>query len=344
MKRFYLSSHEGSSGINKYSRDFYRLILQEKEYIHIDSSSKYSEIFSAISSKDRVHIELGIFQKKEIEILMRMLKANYRNISVTLHDAPLIKYPFHEFKSSLLNKVSKFYDIHWNNFALLQPYVKKINRIHVLSRKGVATVKKIYHASDVYYLPHIIDTTEINETKTVNNNFIYFGFIGPNKGIEYSLKLHQRLLREMPGNTDFYVVGRPLDGQKSFYEFLKTKYKKNVHYLGYVPDEDINTIFQQATFALLPFRNYGFFYPSSGSILNSLKMGKVVFTNSVNTVPEIIEDGKNGFFLCGQLKRDAEIISKIAHNELLIKKIINTAHDYILQNHSVEKVNQLFNE
>lgn len=266
MKRFYISSHEGGSGINKYSLDFYRLILKEKGYIHIDSSSKYSEIFSAVSSRDYVHIELGIFQKKEIEILMRMIKANYRNIAVTLHDAPLIKYPFHEFKFPFLNKVSKFYDIHWNNFAKLQPFVKKINKIYVLSRKGVATVKNIYHASNVFYLPHIVDTAEIKEIKTINNNFIYFGFIGPNKGIEYSLKLHQRLLGEMPGNTEFYVAGKPLDGQKSFYESLKRKYIQNVHYLGYVPDEDINKIFQQATFALLPFLDYGFFiHPAAAS-------------------------------------------------------------------------------
>jgi len=344
MKRFYISSHAGVSGINKYSRDFYRLILQEKGYIQIDSSSKFSEIFSAIASKDYVHIELGIFQKKEIEILMRMIRANYRNITVTLHDAPLIKYPFHEFRFPLLNKFSKFYDIHWNNFAKLEPYVKKINRIYVLSRKGVATVKTTYHASNVHYLPHIVDTSEITTAKAINNNFIYFGFIGPNKGIEYSLKLHQRLLGEMPGGSDFYVVGKPLDGQKTFYDSLKSKYKQNVHYLGYVPDEDLKWIFQQATFALLPFRDYGFFYPSSGSILNSLKNGKVVFTNNVNTVPEIIEDGKNGFFLCGQLNRDAEIISKIAHNEVLINKVINTAHEYVIQNHSVEKVNQSFNE
>ena len=96
MKNFYISSKEGISGICKYSRDFYELILKDKGYIFIDSKQSISTILSLVSSKDHVHIELDIFQKKEIEILFLMLKANYRHVSVTLHDAPLIKYPFYD--------------------------------------------------------------------------------------------------------------------------------------------------------------------------------------------------------------------------------------------------------
>src|SRR5688572_6928397 len=116
MRHFYLSSKNGISGICKYSRDFYELVLKDKGYTFVDSVNSISSILSTIASRDHVHIELGIFQKKEIEVLFLMLKANYRNISITLHDAPLLKYPFREFKNPVLNNLSKFYDLYASNF------------------------------------------------------------------------------------------------------------------------------------------------------------------------------------------------------------------------------------
>lgn len=131
MSNFYISSMTGLSGICKYSKDFYELVLKTKGYQFIDSGEDITTIMSAVSSRDFVHIEIGIFQKKEIEILLLMLKANYKNVSVTLHDAPLVKYPFHEFKDPLLNGFSKLYDRYINNFSAAIPLVKKIKSIRL---------------------------------------------------------------------------------------------------------------------------------------------------------------------------------------------------------------------
>ena len=59
---------DGESGIAKYSRDFYNLVLKEKGYRFVDSNESTITILSEITSIDHVHIEIGIFQKKEIEI------------------------------------------------------------------------------------------------------------------------------------------------------------------------------------------------------------------------------------------------------------------------------------
>src|ERR1700741_4338580 len=144
MKKFYISSQMGNSGIAKYSRDFYRLILKDKGYVFIDSSNNPSAVLSMVSSRDHVHIELGIFQKNEIEILFRMLRSNYKNVAVPLHDAPLVKYPYHEFKNSFMNNLSKFYDIYVNGFGSVSPYVKKIKSIYVLARRDLKPGKRTY--------------------------------------------------------------------------------------------------------------------------------------------------------------------------------------------------------
>ncbi|MHA4807434.1 glycosyltransferase family 4 protein [Flavitalea flava] len=343
IKRYYISSMDGMSGICKYSRDFYRLVLRDRGYIFMDSARSLTSIFTAISSRDHIHIEIGIFQKKEIEILFAMLRANYKNISVTLHDAPLIRYPFHEFRTPFLNKISKFFDRFINNHGMVEQYIKKIKSIYVLSKKGVLSVKKRYGIENVQYLPHIVDTAEIIKSDTDNDNFIYFGFIGRNKGLEYALQLHRQLLASQPG-INFYVVGRPLGKEKKFYDQLKEKYKKNVHYLGYIPEEQLHAIFEKALFAVLLFKDYRFFWPLNGSILYSLKKGKIVLTNKVNTIPEIIGDGENGFYLSGNLKEDSNKIIKILGDKPALNNMKEVSYRYLLQNHSGKIVNEQFND
>jgi glycosyltransferase involved in cell wall biosynthesis len=342
MKKYYISAKDGQSGISRYARDFYRLVLKERGYEFIDSNDKISNILSLISSRDYVHIELGIFQKKEIELLFTMLRANYKHVVVTLHDAPLIKYPFYEFKNPVLNALSKLSEVYANSFGAAQRYVKKIKAIYVLSKKGMEAVKLKYKVNNVFYLPHVVDP-EPPAIETGNNNFIYFGFIGKNKGIEYALQLHQQVLSKYP-DINFYVVGKPLGKQKKFYEVLQEKYSHNVHYLGYVPEEKLQDTFDRANFALLFFKKYRFFWPASGSILYSLKKGKVLFTNPVNTVQEIVENGKNGFYISGGLKEDADRLAQLIGDKPALQAVKVQAYNYLLENHSAEAVKKQLND
>ena len=337
MKNFYISSKNGDSGIFKYSQDFYELILKEKGYIFVDSKQSVSTILSLISSKDHVHIELDIFQKNEIEIFFLMLKANYRHVSVTLHDAPLIKYPFYEFKNPLLNTISRLYDKYFNNFRMAITYMKKIKAIYVLSKKGLEAVRRKYHVENVYLLPRIINSTEIKKNTLSNNNFIYCGIIDRNKDIEYSLLLHQQLLTKYP-DIAFFIIGIPSETEKSLFHSLKEKYQKNVHYYDHVQEEKLNDIFDQATFALLSFRNYKFPYPSNGRILENLKKGKIVLTTKVNGTAEIIENGRTGFYLSGVLKTDTEALTQIFNNKALLETVKEEVYNYLLLNHSAENV------
>ena len=342
MNYFYISSTNGLSGICKYSLDFYDLILKDRGYIMMDSNQHLTTIMSAVSSRDHVHIEIGIFQNKEIEILFTMLNAGYGNVSVTLHDAPLVKYPFRQFDNPFLNRLSKFYDKYINRFNAVLPYLKKLKAIYVLSHKGVDVIKKMYRIDNVFFLPHIVDTSEVQKGEIKSNNFIYFGFIGKNKGIEYSLQLHQHLQIQRP-EIKFYVVGKALGKESAFYKSLKAKYSKNVHYLGYVPENELNDVFGNATFAIHMFRDYRFFWPLSGSILYSLKKGKIVLTNNVNTIPEIIDDKRNGFYLSGNLKKDSEILNGFIENRTLLETVNNEVYSHLIQYHSAAAVTKNFN-
>ena len=160
MKKFYISPKDEITEFGKYSRRFYHQVLKDMGYIHIDSRDSIVNILTAISSKDHTHIELAISQKKEIEILLTMLRANYRNVSVTVHDAPFIKHPFYEFRNPVFNKISKFFNRYTNTFGAPNSMVRKIKAIYVLSRQEIEMVKAKYKIQNVYYLPVLDDKTE----------------------------------------------------------------------------------------------------------------------------------------------------------------------------------------
>ncbi len=341
MKNFYIGSKTGDSGICKYTYDFFELFLKQKDYRFLDTHNDFNNIISKLSINDKIHLEIGLFQKKEIKILLYLLKLQYKNITITLHDPPLFKFPFYEFKNSFLNKISKFFDLYFNSFNAINPYLKNIKYIYVLSQKGVNIVKNKYNLKNVLYLPHIVDVEKIEYSNTPNNNFIYLGFIGKNKGIEYALQLHQNILLCHP-NTKFYVVGKAMGNEVLYFNYLKNKYHKNIEYLGYLSENELNKIFDNATFAPLFFNSYKFYYPFSGSILYALKKGKIVLSNPTNTTLELIENGNNGFIFTGNLAVDTQNLLQIFEDTNKLEKIKNEIPVFLKNKFSATEVNQYF--
>ena len=294
MGYYYISEKGGSSGISKYAGDFCELVLKDKGYEFVDAGESVANIMSRLSPEDNVHLELGIFQSRELAILFALLKKGYKNITVTLHDPPLLKYPYYSFRNGFLNKISKFYDIHISGFRESRKYIRKIKVVYVLSQKGYQAVQNRYKTRNVFYLPHIINEKEVCRSKTVAGNFIYLGFIGRNKGIEYALQLHRALLVQYP-DSKFYIAGTAMGSEKKFYEYLKATYTQNVYFLDYVTEDRLSELFRLASFSFVLFKEYRFFCPVSGSILYNLKKGNIVFTNKANAIPEIVRDGKKRF-------------------------------------------------
>lgn len=339
LKNFYISQKNSRSGISKYSNDFYSLILRERDFIFLDSAQNIKIILSKVSSKDHVHIEIGIFQKKEIEILMAMLDANYTNVAATFHDPPLFKYPFFSFQNSFVNKVSKFYDMYINGFRKSGKYLRKIKVIYVLTQKGLLKLKSTYNIDNVYFLPHIVDEREIKRSESGNKNFFYFGFIGKNKGIEYSLLLHENLLKHFP-EMHFYVIGEAIGKEKKYYDFLKKTYTRNVHYLGYVPEDELEEVFDKCAFSMMLFKDYKFYCPFSGSLLMGMKYGKIPFTNDVNAIREMIEDKRNGFYLSGNINEDLTTITESINNTNLLGEVKKEILTYLLAKHTAQEVSR----
>jgi hypothetical protein len=204
MKKYYISSLKGDTVLSRYSNDFYELVLRDKGYIFMDIAESLTDILSAVSSRDLVHIEIGT-QKKEVELLFLMLKAKYKYVSITLHDPPIIPVPMYEWKNPLLRTFARVYDRYIRRSGSAGHYIRRIRSIYVLSGENIEPIKKKYGIENVFYLPYIIDPREIEKQNEINTNFICFNPSGSKKEIAYCRELHRCLVRQDP-SVNVYVA------------------------------------------------------------------------------------------------------------------------------------------
>ncbi len=295
------------SGISRYSEDFYKLILAPLSYEHLQPSTVDHGFIEKLERDTCFHLELGAGQYAERDVLIKLIEYGFININVTLHDPPFITFPFYHFKSQILNRISRGFDWYLNTLGASKQLLKRCSSIYVLSQAGVMKIEARYGLTNVQYIPHIICPEKIVSTplKSDNQNILFFGFIGPKKGLEYALRLHEEIRKKSP-EIQMHVIGEAI-GKRAlkYFEKLKKEYQSGVIYHGYVAESDLNEIYDQVAHVFLPFENYGYICPVSGSVLNSLRRGKIVWTNPVNAVEELIYDGVNGLFFSSNINEDA---------------------------------------
>lgn len=346
MNKYYIANFESTSGISHYSKIFYERVLSKLGYIHINSQLK--DCLKNIEYNDIIHLEIGVKTFNEIEILNNLITKNVKNISVTLHDPPFIDYPYFKSSIKVVNIFFKIVHVYLKNFGLNRFQYKSIKKIFVLSNSAKEILQNKYKLDNIYTIPFIIEPINKNKFINVENfssysqNFIFFGFIDKRKGLHYALNIHSNLLSKYP-NSLFYIIGKPA-GKKSekYLNTLKKNYTKNTTFLNYLEKNELEKIFEKAKNVILPFKEYKLITPTSGSIINSLCLGKIVFSTNVNAVSELIIDGYNGFILTGNIEEDCKKIQKVIENDYLQKDVLKNSFDFLNNKHSAENVIKLF--
>jgi hypothetical protein len=331
MKYFYIASFEGDTAIHSYSGDFYRLVLKEKGYIHIDSSESITTILSAISSKDTVYIELSIHLKKEIEILNRMLNANYQHIVVTMHDSPTVNIPFRIYNKTILNKVYQFLVTYLNNLNTALPYLRKIKLIFVLSKKNMLLIRKRYKLNNVFYLPHVIDPGDVKQTKEDRANLSLYAYPGNKKEIQYALSIHNAITKQRRNSKLYFIGGTHSDYPK--------QQAQNVFQIDYIPENKLHTKLTPEHFHLVLNSDVKTRWPQNGRHLFALKHGNIFFSEESKVAG--YSDKKNyAFRITGNLASDVKEILNIMNTKGTSTPDSFNLQAYLIENHSPAVVTQ----
>ncbi len=151
--------------------------------------------------------------------------------------------------------------------------------------------------------------------KEEDNYLLYFGRLSAEKGINL-------ILQALTFNQETLKIageGPEIDNLKSLTK--KLSLEERVEFLGFKSGTDLNDLIIKAKAIIIPsvwFENMPL------NLLESLAQGKIVIAAKIGGIPEIIEDGHNGFlFNPSNVQSLVEKIKQV--NELDLEEIKNNA-------------------
>ncbi|MCD8006100.1 MAG: glycosyltransferase [Oscillospiraceae bacterium] len=149
-------------------------------------------------------------------------------------------------------------------------------------------VENGYDAEKIHCIPTFTTSkTEVGEP-VVGTYGLYFGRIDEEKGVETAVKAYEkmpdRVLRIM-GNDD-------TDEGKKLKAYVQEHGIKNIEFLGYKSCAELEEVIKGARFTLIP----SIWYDNlPNTALESFQYSKPVIASNIGSLPELVEDGVNGY-------------------------------------------------
>lgn len=128
---------------------------------------------------------------------------------------------------------------------------------------------------------------------------LFLGRLEEIKGVQLLIEAIRTLTDFQTGAASLYVAG---DGQdRSYLEGLITQYKleKGLHFLGTVPREEVPPLLAAADVVCVPSiaQKDGVVEGMPVVVLEALAMGRAVIASQIGGIPDVIQDGVNGFLV-----------------------------------------------
>ena len=173
----------------------------------------------------------------------------------------------------------------------------------------------------------------VNETKktdyTLGDGAFYFGRLSKEKGI---LNLVEAI-NNIPG-ARLIIAG---DGpeRENIQAYIKEhKLENRITLLGYLNQNDIRENIRKCRFVTVP----SIWYENCPySILETMEIGKPIIGSKIGGIPELIQDGINGFtYEHNDVTKLTNILMKLFGNDETVKQFSKNSKQIFIQNYSAE--------
>lgn len=166
----------------------------------------------------------------------------------------------------------------------------------------------------------------------VKKQICFLGRLGVRKGV-YDLLESVKHLNEKYNDYEVFIGGDgDVDGVKSY---IASNYLNNVHYVGWISGSDKEALLRESMFFALPSYHEGL----PMALLEAMSYGCIPITTRVGGIPEVIEDGENGFLMdAGDTERLYGILDELLSQQHDVKKIAENATKTIARDYSINEV------
>jgi len=180
---------------------------------------------------------------------------------------------------------------------------------------------------------------EKNEKIYETIDILYVGGLSRHKGVHILINAFKNLKQK---NIKLHIVGKGADEE----EFKKIAGSdKRIIFHGFVPDEELMRLYQKANVTVVP----SIWYDNSPMVIyESLMNGTPVIGSRIGGIPELVEEGYNGFlFEAGNVDELREILENLIKNPSELKRLEEGAFEsvkkYEMDEH-IRKLEELYRE
>lgn len=147
---------------------------------------------------------------------------------------------------------------------------------------------------------------------------LYVGRIGPRKGIDLAL---QALSRADATDVELLIAGTGRHEQHLRELAAELGVTDRVKFLGYVPDEELPSLYSSADVFVLPSLYEGF----GLVLLEAMACGTPVIGTNVGGIPTVIDDGETGLLVEREVPALVEAINSLTSDEANRKRMAQNA-------------------
>ena len=207
----------------------------------------------------------------------------------------------------------------------LTKFILKADLVGLTISQYVDIIKAKYKADNIILLPH--GNFELPERSYLPENpkeinLMAFGKFGTYKKVEVMLEAVKILEKKYPDQKFVATVaGTDNPNVKGYLENVKQEYSsmKNVVFTGYIPEEEVETIFKQSTFIVFPYTTTT---GSSGILHQAGSYARACILPKIDDLERVVdEEGYGGeYFTTDNAQSLADAVSKLIENPVERKK------------------------
>ena len=312
----------GSSMVGKYIKDSVKINSEfEAKYINLGTSKSINDIGKKPLSKIIGYIKIVLQSIKQLSFF----KPDIVYLAITAKGIGF-------YKDVIIALISKLFRIqlvlHFHNKGVRVNEHKKIDnflytlvfrntKIILLSKFLYSDVEKYVAPRDIFYCPNgVPEITDFNYKKKITNNKVKLLFLSnliASKGVFVLLEALSNLQKQGFDFTCNFVGGVGDITENNFIDKVKFfRLEKKVFYLGKKYAKDKAVIFSNSDIFILPTFYENECFPLV--LLEASQFGLPMVSTYEGAIPEIIEDGVNGF-----LVTQKDVVALANKLEVLIK-------------------------
>lgn len=229
----------------------------------------------------------------------------------------------------------EFYETQ-NRANILKYILRSVDALIVLSKSWESFFSKIVEKNKITVLNNIIHHSAQKDKLSCNNHILHLLFLGTiteTKGIFDLINVLEFHKQELDGKILLHIGGNG-DTEKLCKLLDNKKLNSLVKFEGWVDDEKKRTLLLLSDVYILPSYIEGL----PISILESMSYGMPIISTKVGGIPEIIQDGVNGFLITpGDKDAILRTITYFIENREAIP-IMGQKNEVIVQNYYPEAV------